>query len=345
MSRSPFKYSPINSIRSSTRDRSFQTINSPFGERVFACPERVTYVNRTTVTGVNRTSCYPCSRILPRNQCPSPSGIRTNTVTGQIAQRLDYDEFGRVLADTSPGFQPFGFAGGLYDPDTGLVRFGARDYDATVGRWTAKDPILFAGGDTNLYAYASGDPVNNVDPSGHIIETAWDIASVGMDIYSMSHSIKCGSGWQVALDALALGIDLAAVALPFVPAFGAVLTKGGKVAAEGAGALAGGERVAADAIQGSLLNQQLAAEEIAGARLPSEITGYTSHGLAQAIERDGVGVSVRAIGDAVRSPLSVFGRANGTFGLVGRDATVILNSSGEVVSTWANGAAGFRLAP
>ena len=41
---------------------------------------------------------------------------------------MDYDAFGRVLADTAPGFQPFGFAGGLYDHDTGLVRFGARDY-------------------------------------------------------------------------------------------------------------------------------------------------------------------------------------------------------------------------
>jgi RHS repeat-associated protein len=88
--------------------------------------------------------------------------------TGAIAQRLDYDVFGRVLADTSPGFQPFGFAGGLYDPDTGLVRFGARDYDPAVGRWTGKDPAGFGGGDTNLYAYAFGDPVNYVDPSGEI---------------------------------------------------------------------------------------------------------------------------------------------------------------------------------
>ena len=86
--------------------------------------------------------------------------------TGDVVQRMDYDEFGRVITDTNPGFQPFGFAGGLYDRDTGLVRFGARDYDPEVGRWTAKDPILFAGGDTNLYGYTLNDPVNGVDPLG-----------------------------------------------------------------------------------------------------------------------------------------------------------------------------------
>jgi len=87
-------------------------------------------------------------------------------LTLEIVQRIDYDEFGRVLVDTNPGFQPFGFAGGLYDADTGLVRFGGRDYDAVTGRWTAKDPILFGGGDTNLYAYCRNDPMNCIDPSG-----------------------------------------------------------------------------------------------------------------------------------------------------------------------------------
>jgi RHS repeat-associated protein len=79
---------------------------------------------------------------------------------------MDYDEFGNVTWDTSPGFQPFGFAGGLYDRDTGLVRFGARDYDPETGRWTCKDPIGFGGGDTNLYEYVRNDPGNYVDLFG-----------------------------------------------------------------------------------------------------------------------------------------------------------------------------------
>jgi RHS repeat-associated protein len=89
-----------------------------------------------------------------------------DTATGQLAQRIDYDAFGRVLTDSNPGFQPFGFAGGTYDPATGLVRFGARDYDAVTGRWTAKDPIGFGGKDANLYAYSGNDPINLMDPTG-----------------------------------------------------------------------------------------------------------------------------------------------------------------------------------
>ncbi|MEZ4664871.1 MAG: RHS repeat-associated core domain-containing protein [Caldilineaceae bacterium] len=88
-----------------------------------------------------------------------------NASSGEIAQRLDYDAFGNVTQDTNPGFQPFGFAGGLYDADTGLVRFGARDYDAASGRWTTKDPQGPRGG-VNLYQYALGDPNNFVDLRG-----------------------------------------------------------------------------------------------------------------------------------------------------------------------------------
>jgi RHS repeat-associated protein len=94
---------------------------------------------------------------------------------------MEYDEFGNVILDTNPGFQPFGFTGGIYDRDTGLTRFGVRDYDAEVGRWTAKDPIKFQGGSLNLYGYVINDPVNNRDPSGLIF---------GLGEFSVSRAIE-----------------------------------------------------------------------------------------------------------------------------------------------------------
>ena len=65
---------------------------------------------------------------------------------------------------------PIGFAGGLYDKDTKLTKFGYREYDSYTGRWTSKDPIRYDGGDSNLYGYVMGDPVNGVDPWGLVNE-------------------------------------------------------------------------------------------------------------------------------------------------------------------------------
>lgn len=97
---------------------------------------------------------------------------------GAVVKTLAYDSFGNVLSDSAPAFDlPFGFAGGLADPVTGLVRFGLRDYEPESGRWTARDPILYKGGQANLYVYAGGDPVGQRDPSG--------LACIGGSIYAV----------------------------------------------------------------------------------------------------------------------------------------------------------------
>ncbi len=93
-----------------------------------------------------------------------------NATTGAVVQQIDYDPFGRVTLNTNPGFQPFGFASGIYDEQTGLIRFGARDYDPETGRWTTKDPIGFNGKSLNLYQYASNDPLNHTDRTGLVGE-------------------------------------------------------------------------------------------------------------------------------------------------------------------------------
>jgi RHS repeat-associated protein len=93
--------------------------------------------------------------------------IAVTDPTGNIIKKIDYDSFGSIISDTNPTLNIlFGFAGGLHDRDTNLIRFGARDYDPSIGRWTAKDPIDFAGGDANLYGYVTNNPINFRDPRG-----------------------------------------------------------------------------------------------------------------------------------------------------------------------------------
>lgn len=116
-----------------------------------------------------------------------------DVTSGAIVQRMDYDEFGTVILDTNPGFQPFGFAGGLYDRDTGLVRHGARDYDAEVGRFAAKDPIRFQGGASNLYEYVTNDPVNLIDPEGEF--PTFGQVMTGLSIIGTLWSISQNLGW------------------------------------------------------------------------------------------------------------------------------------------------------
>lgn len=84
-----------------------------------------------------------------------------------VVQTMRYDAFGNSLRGLQGGVPlPIGFAGGLFDPETGLTRFPWRDYDADTGRFTALDPMGTKGGDTDWYGYCVDDPVNRVDVWG-----------------------------------------------------------------------------------------------------------------------------------------------------------------------------------
>ena len=123
--------------------------------------------------------------------------------TGDVVQKMDYDEFGNLIYDSNPGFQPFGYSYGLYDMQTKLVRFGARDYDANLGRWTNKDPLRFRGGYSNLFEYANNDVINSIDPTGK------QATEIGAEIGT---AVEPGIGTIIGA-AIGYGIDLAATAL------------------------------------------------------------------------------------------------------------------------------------
>ena len=86
---------------------------------------------------------------------------------GRHIKEMSCDSFGVLDSDSLPElFIPIGFAGGLVDEDTGLVRFGFRDYDPSTGRFTCPDPARDMRGDGDLYDYCVDDPVSSFDPSG-----------------------------------------------------------------------------------------------------------------------------------------------------------------------------------
>ncbi|MBI2390262.1 MAG: hypothetical protein HYV09_11795 [Deltaproteobacteria bacterium] len=142
--------------------------------------------------------------------------VVVDTATGAVVQRTDYNEWGVVVGEyVAPGFAPvpFGFAGGLYDRTTKYVHFGAREYDPARGRWLTKEPMGFAGGATNFYAYAGNDPVNRLDPTGLYSVYAWGAASkhVGPEALGLEGELVGLAGYDSVNGAFAGGIAAAGV--------------------------------------------------------------------------------------------------------------------------------------
>ena len=91
--------------------------------------------------------------------------------TGNVVNQYAYDEFGSILDSSETTPNPFRYVGkyGVMDEGTGLAGLlfmRARYYDPEIGRFLSPDPIGFAGGDLNLYAYVRNNPIRWIDPWG-----------------------------------------------------------------------------------------------------------------------------------------------------------------------------------
>ncbi|MCA9458265.1 MAG: RHS repeat-associated core domain-containing protein, partial [Nitrospira sp.] len=92
--------------------------------------------------------------------------------TGTIQTEYSYEPFGLVTVAGTSSTNPFQFTGREHD-GTGLVYYRARYYSPVQQRFISEDPIGFAGGDVNLYAYVFNSPTNYTDPMGLFVYTGW----------------------------------------------------------------------------------------------------------------------------------------------------------------------------
>ena len=155
---------------------------------------------------------------------------------GKPIQYIQYAPFGELLVnETSGGYdERYKFTGKERDAETGYNYFGARYYSCALGgHWLSVDPMSDKYPNITPYAYCAWNPIKFVDPDGRLVETAWDIANLALDISSLSSNIQESNVGDAIVDAVGLAIDAVAAAIPFVPAGAGVAVKAARAADKG----------------------------------------------------------------------------------------------------------------
>ncbi len=94
------------------------------------------------------------------------SPLALTDAAGAVQTQYSYEPFGKVATSGAPDSNSFQFTGRESDGATSLAYYRARYYSPRLQRFVSEDPLGFAGGDANLYAYVSNSPTNFTDPSG-----------------------------------------------------------------------------------------------------------------------------------------------------------------------------------
>ncbi|WP_368881660.1 RHS repeat-associated core domain-containing protein [Shewanella algae] len=167
--------------------------------------------NILAVLNVNATVVY-----LHTDQLGSV--ISRTDATGNVIERNVYEPFGKRIGGEKPDI---GYTGHLQDKDLGLTYMQARYYDPLIGRFYANDPVGWTPSNPvmsfNRYLYVNNNPYKYTDPSGQILESIWDVASLSIGITSLGSNLSKGNWGAAALDTLGVIADGTALALPGVP--------------------------------------------------------------------------------------------------------------------------------
>ena len=163
---------------------------------------------------------------------------------GTVEETNHYYPFGGVFASTS-SIQPYKYNGKELDTKKGLnwYDYGARHYDAALGRFATVDPMAEKLYGWAPYAYCYDNPIKHVDKDGKIGETVWDVFSLIMGVESFTENVSQGNIGAAVLDGVGIIADAAAVALPLVPGGAGAAIKGARAVDKAVDAVSSANKV------------------------------------------------------------------------------------------------------
>ncbi|OGZ45221.1 MAG: hypothetical protein A3C84_02720 [Candidatus Ryanbacteria bacterium RIFCSPHIGHO2_02_FULL_48_12] len=284
-----------------------------------------------------------------------------------LLQVADYYPFGSLRFNSQ--YAEFNerkkFTGYEYDSSTGLNYAGARYQQPSEGRFVSQDPLFIDSPERflsdpqqmNAYAYARNNPLRYVDPNGEEISLAGiqkqldSIKSQALAIQQQISQLQTSVGTAVNNYSQGSGVANRAVDVLTRDRTAAYVAGGvGVAAAGGAGIIAGGAALGIQSLQtagysclalcpkaSDLIGQNYGSLGTVIQNAPGVIRGFnhdgTYHGLDQIISR---GVSPQALLNTVRDPLVSFSSRFDRVGYLSREAHVVLDKTGQVVTAWTN---------